>query len=339
MTGAVRSAAFDAVLPAFDGAINNRGRLAVIEFEREALRHRDLLPIETVRHEDHVPIVEIRQLGRRPLHVIARRFPIAADPVRVDRGLIPIDVQDDVAQRSGSGRGQRFPYPARGHSAFALYYMYAGRVIAVKVGRGPSQAERRGNADARRAGAQPHERCGRGRMSVECFGAELFDERRACRRIAAEAQQIFEAQLRFFLGRQQLRRGDARHFIAQRPHRIKPERLVPGRVGNDVRVLPARVREIVIHCLEKQSLHETSAGNRTAGMTGERRVVEHRGAQRPVEKIQRFAMIERGRIKRLALFGHAIGCIDVDAAPRPERHDGGLGLRSSRPCFTGDEIR
>jgi len=56
------------------------------------------------------------------------------------------------------------------------------------------------------------------------------EQRRGRCRIAAKAQEIFESELEFFIARQQIRRGDSRHFVAQRPHRIKSERLVSGRV-------------------------------------------------------------------------------------------------------------
>ena len=98
VSGPVRGPALDAVLPAFDRAINDRGRLTVVEFEREPLRRGDLLPIEAVRHQDHIPVVQVGQLGRCPLHVLARRFLVAANPVRIDRSLIPIDMQHDVIE-------------------------------------------------------------------------------------------------------------------------------------------------------------------------------------------------------------------------------------------------
>src|SRR5205085_7476842 len=110
--------------PAFDGPINNRGRLAVLYLERETLRDCDLLPVESIRHIDHIPIVEIGQLGRRPLHVIARRVPLTADAIRIDRGLVPVDMQNDIAERCGPGGGERFGDAAGSHPAFALYYMY-----------------------------------------------------------------------------------------------------------------------------------------------------------------------------------------------------------------------
>ena len=99
---AVRRASFDPVLPAFDCAINDRGRLTILKIEREPLRCGDLLPIEPIRHVHDIPVVQIGELGRRPLHVFARGFAIAADMVRIDGRLVPIDVQDDVVERSGA---------------------------------------------------------------------------------------------------------------------------------------------------------------------------------------------------------------------------------------------
>ena len=96
VTRAMRGSAFHAVTPALDRAINNRGRLAVRQIERETLGRGDLLPIESVRHIDHVPIMQVSQLRRGPLHVLAGLFPVAAHPVGVDRRLVPIDMQNDV---------------------------------------------------------------------------------------------------------------------------------------------------------------------------------------------------------------------------------------------------
>ena len=75
----MRSASLDPVLPAFDRAINDRGRLTVIEFEGEALRRCNLLPIETIGHQDHVPIVQISNKSSRCTVDIKKIHRVRAD--------------------------------------------------------------------------------------------------------------------------------------------------------------------------------------------------------------------------------------------------------------------
>ena len=98
-------------------------------------------------------------------------------------------------------------------------------------------------------------------MSIEWFRMKFPEQWRARCRIAAKTKEIFEPQLEFLTARQQIRRGDSRHFIAQRPHRIKPKRFVSGCVRNDVGVLPIRLRQIIIHCVEQQPGNEASGRN------------------------------------------------------------------------------
>ena len=93
-------------------------------------------------------------------------------------------------------------------------------------------------------------------MSIERFRVKFLEQRRGRCRIAAKPEEIFESQLEFLVARQQIRRGDSRHFVAQRPHRVKPERFVSGCVRNDVGVLTIRLRQIVIHCVEQQPRDE-----------------------------------------------------------------------------------
>ena len=47
--------------------------------------------------------------------------------------------------------------------------------------------------------------------------------------------------------------------------------------------------------------------------------------------------IERRLIERFAFFRHAIGCININAATRTERHRGGIASATRRD-FSGNEI-
>ena len=141
MSSPVRRAALYSIAPAFDRAINNRGRLAVVEIESEPLRDCDLLPVESVRHIDHIPIVQISQLRRCPLHVLARRFAVATDMIGIDRRLVPIDVQYNIIERSCARRRECFRDAARRHPAFTFDYVNPRRVLAVNIGRRPGQTK------------------------------------------------------------------------------------------------------------------------------------------------------------------------------------------------------
>ena len=198
--------------------------------------------------------------------------------------------------------------------------MDARCIRSVEVGRAPGQTERRRKTDTGRAGREPNEWCRRGGVAIERFGMELFEECRGDRRVAPEPEQIFQPELKLLIVRQQIGRGDPRDLVAQGPHRIKAERLVPGRVGNDVGVLSPGMREIVVHHIEEQSRDEAAGRNRAARVAGKRRIIEHDRAERPVNEIERLAMIEFRFIQRFAFLGDAISGVEVEAAPRAERH-------------------
>ena len=104
-------------------------------------------------------------------------------------------MQDDVIKRGGAGGGERFGHATGRQSAFAFNNVNARRVLAVNIRRGPGQAERGRQSDTGRAGRQPNEWCRRRGMTIERFGVEFFEQRRLGRRIAAEAEQIFQPEL------------------------------------------------------------------------------------------------------------------------------------------------
>ena len=53
-------------------------------------------------------------------------------------------------------------------------------------------------------------------------------------------------------------------------------------------------------------------------MARKRRVVVHARAERAVNEIKRLAILKRRFVERIAFFGKTIGCVNVNAATRPE---------------------
>ena len=157
-------------------------------------------------------------------------------------------------------------------------------------------------------------------MSIERFGLKLLEQRRHGNRVAPKAEQILQPELKFLVVRQQLRRRDPGNLVAQGPHGIKTQRLMPCRVGNHIGLRPIGARHIIIHDVEKQPGDKAAGGNRAARVTGHGRVVVHDGAKRPVNEIEGFAILQRGFIERVAFFRQAIGRINKDTAPRPKGH-------------------
>ena len=146
--GAVAGLALHAVPPALVRAVDDRRRLAGLERGGVPLGRDDLLEVVAVRHVDHVPVVQVEELARVPLHVVARQDALAADAVRVDRRLVPVEVHDDVGERGGAGRGQCLGHAAGRQAALALDDVHARRVVAVAVGGADAEADRAGEADA-----------------------------------------------------------------------------------------------------------------------------------------------------------------------------------------------
>ena len=194
MARAVRSPPFDPVLPALDRAIDDRRRLSVAERCRQSLGGQDLPEVAPVLDLDHVPVVQEEQLRRRPLDVVAGLAVLATHAVRVDRGLVPVHVEEHVVERRRARGRQRLGHPAGGQPALALDHVHARRACAVEVACRERQADRARDADARRAGREAHERGRRRGMAVQRLGAELQEERGRGRRVAAEAEQVLEAQ-------------------------------------------------------------------------------------------------------------------------------------------------
>ena len=324
MAGAVRGAALDAVLPALHRAVHDRRRLAVVDRERRPLRGDHLLEVAAVRHLDHVPVVQVEQLHRVPLHVVARVALVAAHVVRVDRGLVPVDVDDHVVERGGGSRGERLGDPAGGEPALALDDVHAGRGLPVDVARGEGEADRGRDADPGGARREPDEGCRRRRVAVEGLRAVRAEERRRRLRVAPEAEEILETQPLPDVGRQQPRVGGAGELVAQRPHRVEAHRLVAGGVGHDVGVAAPGARELVLGRVEQEARHEAARGDRPARVARHRHVVVEERAEGPIEEVDRLegrelARAEGGCRARLADL-HPL------SAPRAEAHHGDLHL-------------
>src|SRR6266540_1169184 len=149
----------------------------VIRFERR--------PLGNV---DDIPIVEVEQLARRPLYVIAWNATLSSDMIGVDRRLVPVEMDEDVAKRSRSRGGKRFSDTARRKPAFALDYVHTWRIAGKGVCRCKCEPDGRRESDARCSCREPHERSRRSRMAVQGLRLEQSRERCRPRWISPEAE-------------------------------------------------------------------------------------------------------------------------------------------------------
>jgi hypothetical protein len=67
-------------------------------------------------------------------------------------------------------------------------------------------------------------------VAVERLGAELPEQRGLGDGVAAETQEILEAEAELHVSREKLRRPKTRNLVPDRPHRIQPHGLVAGGV-------------------------------------------------------------------------------------------------------------
>ncbi len=142
VSGTVRRAPFDSVAPAFRGAIHDRSRLTVVDAESGALCGDYLLEARSIGHTYHVPVIQIEKLRRRPLHVIAAARSLACDAFRIDRGLVPVEMNDDVAERCCSGRCESFCGTSWRKSSFTLDDVHARRIVGETICRRERQTNR-----------------------------------------------------------------------------------------------------------------------------------------------------------------------------------------------------
>ena len=130
---AVRGAALDAVLPALGRAVHDRGRLAVVDARAPTAAPRGSAgsPSRPARRS------RSSRAGRRARAASHCTYSpgdvaVAADAVGVDRGLVPVDVQDRVTERRGARRGHRLGDATGRQAAFAFDDVHARRVARRK---------------------------------------------------------------------------------------------------------------------------------------------------------------------------------------------------------------
>ncbi len=163
---------------------------------------------------DDVPVVKICELHGVPLDVFARLPAVAADVVGIDGSLVPVDVQEGVAQRRGAGCGERLADPSRGHTALALDDMDPRTAGTERIAGAEGQPEGGGHSDTRGPGRQADERGCRSRVPVQRLDVEFPEQRRPGGGVAPEAEQVLETQLLAFVLGQKFRRGDPRNLVA-----------------------------------------------------------------------------------------------------------------------------
>ena len=223
-----------------------------------------------------------------PLHVVAGGLPVPANPIGVNRSLIPVKVHDHVAQRGGSGGGEGLTRPSGGEPPFTFNDVQLGGVRPVIINGPECQPQRGGHPYSGCPGGQPDERGRRRRVPVERLRPELLEERRPGHRIAPEAQEVLEAELITLVVRQQLRRGGPDNLVSQRPQCVYAERLVPRCVGDHVRIKAVRIGKVIIHCVEQQGRHEPPGGDRAPGVPGHGNVVVEDCARAPINQVERL---------------------------------------------------
>ena len=132
-------------------------------------------------------------------------------------------------------------------------------------------------------------------MSIQRLRTVVEKEGSLRHRVAAESQEVLQAQLELGVGGEKLRSTQARDLVPQRPHGIEPESLVPGGVGNEIGVFAVRVRKVEEDAAEGQRGDEATGRNRSAGMSGLRHVVVHRRTEGSVDEIE---LLQRGQFRR-----------------------------------------
>jgi hypothetical protein len=91
-------------------------------------------------------------------------------------------------------------------------------------------------------------------VPVEGFDPETLEEGGAGSGVAPEAEQVFETEPQVCRAGQGAWVGDADHLVPERVHGVEAERLVAGRVGEDVGVSPIGGADAVVHAVEEQAL-------------------------------------------------------------------------------------
>jgi hypothetical protein len=133
--------------------------------------------------------------------------------------------------------------------------------------------------------------------------------------------------------RQQLGRAEPRDLVAQRPQRVQPHGLVPGRVRQDVGVVAVGVAQVHVQRAEQQAGGDAPRRDGSARMSRLRHVVVQDRAQRPVDEIE---LLQRADVlggERRAERRHLVFDIDEDRTTRRELQDHGLPFRCIAPTL------
>src|SRR5512139_3513109 len=145
MSCAMGAFAFNPVLPALGGPVNDSCGLAVFDPDRQALSGEDLLEIHALGHVDHIPVMKVGQFHWSPLHVVAWLFAFAANLIRINRSLVPIHVENGVFQGCGTGCSQGFAYAARSHASLSVHKVDVGSACSVIIRSRESEPQGTGN--------------------------------------------------------------------------------------------------------------------------------------------------------------------------------------------------
>ena len=248
-------------------------------------------------------------------------LPVAADPVGIDRGLVPVHVQDRVFQAGRAGGGHGFADPPGRHAALPLDDMDARRSAAVIIHGAEGETQRGRDADPGRAGGQAQERGGRRRVAVEGLDPVFQEERGVRQGIAPETEQVLQPELVLFVLGQKFGAADAHHLVAQGPHGVEAEGFVARGIRYDVGILAVGVGDVIVQAVENDPGYKASGGYRSAGMPGRRNVVVQHGAQGPVHQVKLFKMPDARAVgRRLARN------VDVNAPAGPKLESHGVLL-------------
>ncbi|MBS1196050.1 MAG: hypothetical protein H6R33_770 [Actinobacteria bacterium] len=203
----------------------------------------------------------------------------------------------------------------RGEPALPLDDVHPGGVGPVVVRRRQGQAQGGAEADPGSARGQLHEGGGGRGVAVEGLRGEPAEQRGGLGRVAAEAEQVLEAEAEAGLPGQGLRGADAHDLVPHRQHGVQAQGLVAGGVGEQVGVAAVGVGDVVVHGGEQGGGHEAPRGHRPPRVARLGVVEQHR-AERPVDQV---VPGERADQEVVGGVGVGPGHLDPLRPPRSER--------------------
>jgi len=176
-------------------------------------------------------------------------------------------------------------------------------------------------------------------MPVERLRPEASEQRRRRDRVAAEAEEVLEAQAPALVGGKETRRADGGDLVAQGPHGVETHRLVAGGVRDDVGIGTVRVADIVLEGIVDDPLDEATRRDGAAGMPGRGNVVVEEGAQGTVHEIEGLEVGELAGGQRPFTGPERLADVHAGRAPGAERNSHDLapfadGSRVSIPPRT-----